>query len=471
MPPIIIEVPEDCKQLAEAMRATVALVEKIRANAAGGKAVDYGVVEAVMGEAAAAVERGGHHAALSALDVDLPAIIVDGKRHARVGHYPATYYTLAGPVVIERPLYRAVGERNRKTVDAISLRTGAIGAGWLPRCATAMAHQVQSTTSREAEANLREAGRLPYSRTSFEEVAHLVGAHYVARHLNVEEALVTAMVVPKEVRSLCVSLDRVSLPMEEPRNRPRGRPAKDAPLRPISRVFRMAYVGSVTLCDNNGKAVRTIRYGTMPKGDPMQLCASMAGDVAALLCQRANLDVVLLCDGAPEMWNLVEAALDESQIGVVSTRLVDLWHVVEKLGRAVAIVGGGSGKVETWKLALLNRRGAADDILGELSASGKEWVRLGDEHPVHDAITYLQNHAERMHYADARRRGLPVGSGNVEATCKSLVEVRMKRPGSRWKQTTGEQLVQIRALALSDRWDDALRLTLAPLRHDVKVAA
>jgi hypothetical protein len=471
---IVLEIPEDCKQFAQAVKEMVAVVGRARAGATGGKRLDYEAVELALQEGAAAIERGGHSVVLAALDIYQPAIEVAGERHSRVGRYAATYYSLAGPVVVERSLYRRDGERNGKTVDAISLRVGVVGDGWLPRTARAMAHQVQSGTSREAEKNLREAGRLPYSRTSFEEVTHLVGELYVRRHVDIEDALIAEQAVPAEVRSLSVSLDRGSLPMEEPRKRPQGRPRKGAPKRPVSRVYRMAYAGTVTLCDKDGNAVQTIRYGAMPAGDPVQLCAGMAGDVVALLSKRPSLEVMLLCDGAPEMWNLLENALPEQDIGKTPYQLVDLWHLVEKLGRAASLLaepGTTSQLVEKWKLALLNHEQAAGAILDELVSSGKEWVRVGDDQPVHDAITYLQNHAKRMDYATARRQGLPIGSGNVEATCKSLFEVRMKRPGSRWKEATGEHLVHLRALALSDRWPAAMQLTLAPLRCSVRAAA
>jgi hypothetical protein len=95
---------------------------------------------------------------------------------------------------------------------------------------------------------------------------------------------------------------------------------------------------------------------------------------------------------------------------------------------------------------------------------------VGTSRPVHEAITYLENQRQRMNYAYARR-GFPVGSGNMEATCKSLVALRMKRAGARWKEERGEHVLNLRALALNDRWDEAMALTLQPLRKAVRLVA
>lgn len=100
----------------------------------------------------------------------------------------------------------------------------------------------------------------------------------------------------------------------------------------------------------------------------------------------------------------------------------------------------------------------------------KRHQQAGEAKPVHDAITYLENHGGRMDYAPARQRGLPIGSGTVEAVCKSLVALRMKRPGSRWKEPSGQHILDLRSLVLSDRWQPAMQLALAPLRSHVQAA-
>src|SRR5256885_11170445 len=256
------------------------------ARQGGGKAVDYALVEQAVGEAAGRTEREAHRAILQSLDIDVPAVVIGKERYTRVGRCEDKYHTMAGSVSVERSLYRKSGERGGQpgaiVVDAVSVRAGVVGDGWLPHTARGMAHAMQQGTSREAEASAREFGRLPYSRSSFEKVAHLVAALAVADHQDIEDALIDAYEVPAEACSVSVSLDRVSVPMEEPRPRPVGRPRKGAPKRPVARNFRMAYVGTVTLHDEQGVGGHTIRYGCMPEGDVIGLRDRMVADVAVL---------------------------------------------------------------------------------------------------------------------------------------------------------------------------------------------
>lgn len=270
MPKVTIEVP---KELAEAVSKVAAELEAGLAAIRSGKPLDFAEWERRAAASASEVEREVVRRLLRGLDVDAPHVRVDGRLHARVGRYPARYRTQAGPVEVERSLYREVGVRNGPTVDAVSLRAGCVETGWLPETAKAMAYLVGCGTSREAEGTSRALHRLPYSRSSFEEVAHAVGALYSAERVHVEAALVEALEVPRGAHSVSLSLDRVALPMEEPKARPVGRPRKDAPERPVDVVFRMAYAACLTFHDEQGQALRSLRSGRMPEGDEEGLCA------------------------------------------------------------------------------------------------------------------------------------------------------------------------------------------------------
>ena len=46
----------------------------------------------------------------------------------------------------------------------------------------------------------------------------------------------------------------------------------------------------------------------------------------------------------------------------------------------------------------------------------------------------------------------------------------MKRPGARWKHTTGDEVMQLRALQLSDRWAPAVQRATRPLAKPVQIA-
>ena len=479
MPKMVIEVPKRLEAVGKTMAETLARLDRLLDSFGGGKAVDYAALERLVSEEMGRTESESHRNILQSLDIDVPAIVIGGRRYTRVGRCEGSYHTMTGSVSVERSLYRESGQRGGqpegRVVDPVSLRAGVVGDGWLPGVARVMAHAVQQGTSREAKATAEEYGRLPYARNSFERVAHLVGALAVAAHEDIEDTLIDAYDVPADACSISVSLDRVSVPMEEPRARPVGRPRKDAPKNPVKRVYHMAYCGTVTLHDDNGEALHTIRYGCMPQGDVIGLRDRLAADAATLRSKRPDLKLELLCDGAPEMWNLLAKGFPEEKFGNDIHQLVDLHHLTEKLGAAARVLDGtatAGERLGRWKSGLVHRGSAAGEILNELVASGKD-EGPGDDHPVHAAITYLESHsvvADRMNYAKARRLGLALGSGNVEATCKSLFEMRMKRCGARWKEETGQHIIQLRALALSDRFGPAVGLTLRPLRMAVRAA-
>jgi hypothetical protein len=471
---MVIEIPDELKGIGEAVRAMVRQVEATWRSTRGGRALDYAEIERQVAAGAAAIERASHQAVLQGLDVDQPRIGIEGQVYRRVGRYEADYYTMAGPVRVTRTLYREQGQRNAKTVNAVSLRCGAVGEGWLPGTAQAMAHQLQQGTSREAETTARMLDRLPYSRSSFESVGQEVGRQYTAVRTDLEEVLMEEYTLPAEAASVSVALDRVSVPMEEAVAAEERAAQPGTRKRKVWRQFRMAYCATLTVHDRKGEALHTIRYGRMPQGEVEGLCRTLAQDVCTLLRKQPVLGVILLADGAPELWKLLAGSLNAETLGVPVHQLVDLWHLLEKLGSAARLLYGeaqGSAVLHGWRLRLLNRTGSVAEILQELYNSGKEELVVGKSRPVHEALTYLENHQARMNYASARRRGLPVGSGNVEATCKSLVAVRMKRPGARWKEETGEHLLNLRALALSDRWETAMTLTLRPLRKTLRLAA
>ena len=471
---ITIEIPDGLEVVGKSIKKLVDELAVKVTTARLGRTPNYRQVEEQVADRAAEIERASHQVVLQALDIDKPRVVIEGKLYRRVLREDSTYRCMAGEVVVTRSLYRECGTRAGRTVDPVSLRAGVVGDGWLPLTAKAMAHQLQRGTSRGAEESAQQMRRLPYSRSSFERVGHLLGEMYVKRHAEIEDTLIRGFAVPAEAASVSVSIDRVSLPMEEPRKRPVGRPRKDAPKNPVARNYRMAWCGTVTFHDGRGEAVHTIRYGRMPKDNPVELAQTLVGDVMIALEPRPDLEVAVLADGSHENWELLGAAMAEFLPDKEVRQILDLWHALEKLGAAARVIHGkksSGAELARWRLMLLNSKSAAARILKELEASGKEEVRVGESRPVHEAITYLANHQERMDYATARRLGLPLGSGNVEATCKSLVEVRMKRSGSRWKEHTGAHIMHLRALALSDRWDQAVHLTLEPLIRSVRAVA
>jgi len=471
---IIVRIPARHKGLVTAVQALVEHVTDFEREAPRRRAVDYRAHEATLAADAAAIEREAHGVSLGALDVKAERIRIDGVPHTRVVEAEtAQYKTRVGPVSVSRGLFRRDGARNAKTVNTVTLRSGAVEDEWLPGTAAAMANRLARGPSREAERASASEGTLPYSHASFERIGHAVGKRMVEQHVEIEEALVSELVMPPEAVSVSVALDRTSMPMEEPRKKPKGRPRKNAPKRPIEIAFRMAWTGTVTLHDEHGNGLHTIRYGDTPYEDGERLAETLASDALALVQRCRRLTVVTLGDGGEDVQRLLAKHVDEETFRRAIRRLIDFWHVIEKLGEALELLESDEGarreRLAEWRRRLCVRRSAPTTILEELRASGKDGAG-GKDCPVHAAITYMENQAHLMGFVDARRDGLPIGSGNVEATGKSLFALRMKRSGARWKDESGGRVITMRAHLLSGRWERACQLALTQRSQEIHAA-
>ncbi len=412
MEPIVLHLPAALKPLADvlshAVTFTLAAVEHARSD----EPFDYAAVERAVATLGAEVQRSLHQTILAACDRQVPRLLIGGRLHRPVLRREATYYTLAGPVVVTRTRYRPAGIPTLRRSIRSAYAWASSAAGWLPQTCTAMAFLVQLDPSREATQAAHQLGVLPYSRASFERVAHRVGELVMQERERVESALIAAYALPVEATGVVISLDRVAVPMEEPRRRPRGRPAKGAAKRPVVRLWHMAYCATVTIHDASGKGLHTIRYGRMPGGDVDGLVLGLKDDVMTLLGMRPTLQVTLLCDGAVEMWNLLGEALTEAALGRAIARLVDLWHFLEKMGKAARRrfeAPQATAWLTRWRLRLLNKSGAWRELQAEVTAWGLEEPREQKDRPVHDALTFLANQggAGRLEYAMRERPAGP----------------------------------------------------------------
>jgi hypothetical protein len=101
--------------------------------------------------------------------------------------------------------------------------------------------------------------------------------------------------------------------------------------------------------------------------------------------------------------------------------------------------------------------GAADagQIEGCEVISDLEQLRERLEGPVREQVeeevNYLQTHRDRLDYGTARQRGEPLGSGDMESTCRQF-QVRFKRTGQFWSQTGDEALLCLETFRRNGRW-------------------
>ncbi len=85
------------------------------------------------------------------------------------------------------------------------------------------------------------------------------------------------------------------------------------------------------------------------------------------------------------------------------------------------------------------------------------------------ALKYFRTMHDGMDYHAYKEASLPLGSGVVEAACKTLVNERLKQSGMRWTLRGGQAILTLRSLIQSARWEKAWALLARSYNASVRV--
>ncbi len=158
---------------------------------------------------------------------------------------------------------------------------------------------------------------------------------------------------------------------------------------------------------------------------------------------------VVLGDGAAWIWNLSH----EYFPGAIE--IVDLYHAREHLWElASKLFPQQQKRLRGWARRMQKKLDAGRieqlvTALREIETDDPELV-----HPLALEADYFQRNAERMRYHEFRRQGLFVGSGVIEAGCRTVIASRLKRSGMFWSVRGANTITALRCARLSNRFDD-----------------
>lgn len=252
----------------------------------------------------------------------------------------------------------------------------------------------------------------------------------------------------KTGQTLYVSYDGTGVPMV-PRET-EGRKGKQVDGRAKTREAKLGCVFTQTTVDANGYPIRdeasTTYVGAIETSEEFgrRIFAEALGRG-----MQAAKQVVVIADGAKYNWEIA-ATHFPSAIGIV-----DLYHARQHL---YALCGHlfpqGGQKLEElktrWKTCL--DQGKIEQITQEASQYMKEKTVVAKD--AQKELNYLDINKNRMRYADFREKGFFVGSGIIEAACRTIIGQRLKHSGMEWTVKGANAIIALRACYLSNRIED-----------------
>lgn len=401
---------------------------------------------------------------VSRYDMDAERIEVGGEKFRRKGRAQKEYHALSGTFVLERTLYVPCGSAGRAIVP-LELRAGMVEGTWTPLLARVMARTVASTTPKEAAEIFEEFGGAAPSTSSLDRLPKRLSEMWETQGEDFQAELRSQETVPPAAVSVALSLDGVQVPMKDGERTAKRAQEDKRPQGPAG--FREVGCGTLTFYDADGKRLETVRYARMPEAKKATLKRELESELESVLAVSPQLTVVGLADGAADNWEYLRELGKRLEIERFE-EAEDIFHVLEHVKKAFdAYHGEGSPEAkaafEEARIWLRESEDGAERVIRALRYR-RDRSRGTKRKTIAAQVKFLEKRRHRLRYKELLDRGLPIGSGVVEAACKTLASERMKRSGMSWREEGGQAILTFRSLLQSGRWDRGWALLAAQYR-------
>ena len=413
-------------------------------------------------QAVSAAGIAGLRAFLEGYETDAPALQVNGTLFRRKQASAKTFLTPFGKMRLERSLYQADGGGpSYVPLDALWGMEGEFATVEVREAVLlACAH----ITPQETAFLLRKSALFAPSATAIKHIVEKTG-DLISSHVDSLDASIRAEeALPQDTRVLSASLDGTHILLDEPgikQGRPPERPGPKTTDESAT-IYKQAVVGSISFYGDKTKenacpqrlVSRYVAY--MPEAGAPTVKHRFEAELADAEAKLpVNIEKLLLLDGQRALWNYVE----HNPRFLDYHKLIDFYHTTQHLSKSAEVLfGKGSAKAQRWydtyREKLLTKDGAAQKVLCSIDyfrhhrrLSKNRRDDLKTEH------TFFRRNKHRMAYAEFLRKGFPIGSGPVEAACKTLVKTRLCRSGMKWSRQGGQRILQLRTYVKSGRWD------------------
>jgi hypothetical protein len=405
---------------------------------------------------------------MAASDVDADAIEIEGRVHRRVLRSAQTYMTAAGPVTVERWLYKDRREPEAHALAALDLKLGIVEGFWTQRAAEQASWVVTQMTPQHAAELFERVGNMDPSKSSLDRLPKALGERWEAEREKYEQVLREAIVVPDGAYTVAVSIDGVLAPIDGGSDARTLRADAEAKGTLCKGPIAYREIGCATLafCDAKGDLISAIRFGRSPETKKLTLKDTLRKDLAHVLAERPDLRLAKISDAGGDNWEYLGTLPEGPEI-------LDFFHATEHLAAALAAVTGDGTFATRHKFELLRERLLTEDRGVDAVINALQYLRT--KHPrikkVATVLRYYRKNRHRMRYAQWKAEGYMIGSGVVEAACKTLVAQRLKLSGMRWSPHGAQAILTMRGWDQSDRFDEAWALVAATYQCDVHVLA